>query len=142
MPAKTSKASAPQTPPDGTFFSGVVVGMVLGAGVYYLFGTEKGKKLKQELVEYGKEYLEEYAEYLPEKVVAEIQKIQVKPEVAKTLPEPKKPELPQPLNDIQKLELTVEEAARKAEEMETRLKKTASSIEKKFFFRKGRSLKK
>lgn len=41
------------------FLSGLLVGGVIGAAAFFLFGTEKGKKVKEILIEEGKGFLDE-----------------------------------------------------------------------------------
>lgn len=52
-----------------SFFTGLLFGAVVGGAVYYLLGTEKGKKLQKEIKTKVKPYLDdlsELVENLPE----------------------------------------------------------------------------
>lgn len=127
---------------DGGFFNGLVVGTALGAAAYFLFATEKGKKIKDELVELSKEHFPELKEAINslkdegiktaqkmEKAAVQTQEIlpQVKEEISA---------------ELKQLEDSVADAKKRADQMQKDLQSTASKLEKKFFFKKGRSLKK
>lgn len=47
-----------------SFLSGLIIGGLLGAGLYYLFGTENGKKMQKELKKKGKETAEQLDDLL------------------------------------------------------------------------------
>jgi len=179
---------------ESSFASGLMLGAILGAGAFFLFGTKKGQKLKDELLEIGKKYMSEWEDELKEhapkmhdkyenvkarstelieKAKEQIPVIQEKAqdvsqkaveavEIAKQeLPalqqktaeitakaaqaiETLRSDLPenkeQVKQEFEKLQESMVEAVAKAEEMQRELKSTAASIEKKFFFKKGRSL--
>lgn len=185
---------AQSIPNESSFSAGLMLGAVLGAGTFFLFGTKKGQKLKDELLEVGKKYLieweDELKEHAPEisqkyqevkerstqvveKAKEQIPHLQEKAEEinqrAVEAVEKAKQELPalqqktaeitakaaqaietlrndipgkkeQAEKEIEKLQESMVEAAHKAEQMQRELKSTAASIEKKFFFKKGRSL--
>ena len=51
---------------DKGFLKGLVIGGLIGTGLYFLFGTEKGKKIQKELKEKGKEAAEKIEGLLDE----------------------------------------------------------------------------
>ncbi|MGI5828200.1 MAG: YtxH domain-containing protein [Patescibacteria group bacterium] len=144
-PENVSLEQSPQNHPVG-FTNGLVLGVILGATGYFLLGTEKGKEIKQDLLEVAKKYwedLEEEVETLKNKKEQVAHKVE---ESAKTVQDEVKTQLPQIKKEIKKeikqLEDSVADAQKKADEMQMQLSQAASKIEKKFFFRKGRILKK
>lgn len=48
----------------GSFLGGLLVGAAIGGAAYYLFGTEKGKKLQKELKKKAKPYLDDISDLI------------------------------------------------------------------------------
>lgn len=51
---------------SSSFFNGLTLGAVLGAGFFFLFGTKKGRKVKARLVKKGKNFWKELEEIIEE----------------------------------------------------------------------------
>jgi len=196
MSDKKNPQSVPSNKGENSFTSGVVLGAALGAGAFFLFGTQKGRIIKDELLQIGKEYLEEFEKELKANVPEIHEKYEsIKNKSAQVLEEAReqvpvlqekaedisqkavetveqaKQELPalqqktaeiaqkaqdaieslrqeipgkkeEVEKEIEKLQESMTEAAHKAETMQQQLRSTAATIERKFFFKKGKSLKK
>lgn len=140
---------------DSGFLSGLVLGSALGAAAFFLFGTVKGREIKEKLVEVGKEYFAEFEENLPEikrefkkaseTIMVQSQKIaeKTKDKVVQAAQDNLSPAQQKVLQqEVKKLEDTTKEATKKVEQMQAELEKTAQRIEHKFFLRKGKTLKK
>lgn len=99
--------------PTGAFFNGVLLGALVGAGAFFLLGTQEGKKAKEKLLKKGKNVLKEL-----EKAVDDLGE--------------KKEEL---------LERGAE-VKQEVQSKVGVLKKQAAKIHKRFFNQKGKTLKK
>ncbi|NMC35834.1 hypothetical protein GYA49_02200 [Candidatus Beckwithbacteria bacterium] len=130
----------PMMPHGGGFFDGMVLGIVVGAAGYFLFGTDEGKKIKDELwIELKKQW--EDLDINKETVATATQQVVVKAKQLKDQVEENLPEVKQKLQEeLKELEKSTQAARKQADAMEKKLQKTASTIEKKFFMRKGRKL--
>lgn len=64
--------------------SGLIAGALIGAAAAYLFGTEKGKKLKAELIEEGQKLLERIGNEI-ESAQLKTQQEQIKGKIAQTI---------------------------------------------------------
>lgn len=124
----------------GGFFDGMVLGMVLGAAGYFIFGTPEGNKVKGEILKELKKQWQDL-DIKPETVKQTGEKIVNKAKQLKAQVEENLPVVQEKIQEeLQQLEKTTEAARKQADAMEKQLQQTASRIEKKFFMRKGRSL--
>ena len=115
------------------FFSGVILGGLLGAALVFLYGTKEGKKIKEELVKKGKEVIDD----LPE-IVSDLEKqgeefAQKTEEVKKKLEEKAKEFSSEAKKKIGSSLSHIEEAQQRGRE-------AAATVRKHFFVRKGKKL--
>lgn len=52
----------------GKFFNGLLLGAAIGAGAFYLLGTEKGKKVLKQFKEQGLEFISEFDDYVEDEM--------------------------------------------------------------------------
>lgn len=108
----------------GGFFSGLILGSLLGAGALFLFKTKEGRHLKKELLNQGKKVADDLPEAV-EKWRAESQKLTAWLETAK--------------KEFEKRSASFcEKATREIDEMR---EQTPSSSRRRFFVRSGKKLK-
>ena len=118
---------------DHGFFSGLLSGVALGAGLFFLFGTKEGKKVKNRLVKKGKELIDD----LPV-IVEDLEKqgeefAQKAEEVKKKLEEKAK-------EFSSEAKKKIDASLSQIEKTQERGRKAAASARRRFFVRKGKKL--
>jgi gas vesicle protein len=115
------------------FSSGFLLGGLIGAGLVFLFGTEEGKKVKEQLVKKGKEVIED----LPETV----KDLEKRGEEFAQRAEEVKQKLESKAKELSpKIKKQVESSLDHIEAAQKRGRQAAATIRKRFFVRKGKKL--
>lgn len=115
---------------EGGFFSGLILGALIGAGLFYfLTSTEEGKKVKKKLREKGEGALDDLADLIEE--------VEERGEEFKKKAKEIQAKLEEKTEDVRK------EVAEEAKEQLTHieeLRERGRKVTKRFFIRNGKSL--
>lgn len=115
------------------FFSGILLGGLLGAALVFLYGTKEGKKIKDELIKKGREVIDD----LPD-VVRDLEKqgeeFAQKAEEVKDKLEEKAREFSSEAKE------KIDSSLSHIEEAQKRGREAAATVRKHFFVRKGKKL--
>lgn len=115
---------------DGGFLSGLVLGALIGAGLFYfLTSTEEGKKVKKQLKEKGKDALDNLADLIEE--------VEEKGEEFKQKAKEIQAELEKKTKDVRKE--VVEEAKEQLTHID-KLRERGRRATRRFFTKNGKSL--
>ena len=110
-----------------------MLGLVLGAGLVFLFGTKEGRKIKDKLLEKGKEAVDDLPETV-KKLQKEGEQFALRAVEVKTQLESKLEEFsPQAKTKIRA-------ALAKVEETQRRGRRAAQDARKRFFTRRGKKV--
>ena len=115
------------------FLSGLLWGAALGAAGFFLLGTEKGRKVKKQLVKKGKKLVDDFPDIVKDLEKQGEEFAQKAEEVKKKL-EKKAKEFSQEAKEKINASLT------QIEKTQERGRKAAASTRRRFFVRKGKKL--
>lgn len=122
---------------DNGFLLGLIIGGVIGAGAVFLFGTEKGKEVREELKEKGDDALDDLDDVLTqlEKKGKEIKKKAdiVKEEIAEKAGEMKE-------NVSEEVVEKLDDTLAHIEALQERGREATASLRKKYFIKDGKKL--
>jgi len=125
-----------------SFLNGLLLGAAVGAAGFFLFGTKKGRKVKKALLEGGAKTFDDLKKTAKD-LEKKSKKISKKAVVKKVELE-KKAELTQKkvAIEIKEAERELKEAQKKAQKIKKKLTQKVARAKKRYFTRKGRSLRK
>lgn len=120
-----------------SFFTGLIIGGIVGAGLVFLFGTGKGKKLRKEIEEKGNELLAELDNFL-DKLEERGKELKKETEAVKEEIVEKAEEIRGKMGEevIKKLDDTLANI----EALQERGRQATAALRKKYFTRRGKSL--
>ncbi|MCJ7827764.1 YtxH domain-containing protein [Patescibacteria group bacterium] len=128
MKKKESELADGQKGPNG-----FALGVLMGAGLVFLFGTKEGRKIKDQLAKKGKEVAGDLPDFV-DKLQDEGKKLAHRSKEVKEKLEQKAQELAPEVS--KKTQIALEHI----EETQQRGRKAAKAVNKRFFTRKGKKL--
>jgi len=116
-----------------SFSSGLFFGAIIGAVLFFLFGTNEGRQIKKKLTEKGKEAIDDLPDLIKDLEKKGHQFAQKAEEVKQTLDEKTKEITP-------KVKQEVNLVLKQIEETQERGRQAAKSVRRRFFTKSGRKL--
>lgn len=122
---------------DRSFLTGLIIGGAIGAGLVFLFGTEKGKKVREEIKEKGADILDDLDDVL-EELEEKGKELKKKAQIVKEEVVEKVGDLKEKAGEemMEKLDDTLA----KIETLQERGREATAALRKKYFLKAGKSL--